>query len=152
MGAQKNRLSKSTQNTWLNKWVRKNLQFYAQNFCLSSARNAVKATSKCSIIFLLCYNQDGDVKGKQDNARNNDGPYFIYFKPTWYRKNYLLRHKQFRQTHFFSKIHDKHRFGDCMQNVFNDSYTSACFFFILVPWAGLQCVRCFLVIITFSWR
>ena len=27
--------------------------------------------------FLLGYNQDGDVKGKQDNARNNDGPYYI---------------------------------------------------------------------------
>ena len=73
----------------------------------------MKATSKCSIIFLLRYNQDGDVKGKQDNARDNDGPYYIYFKPIWYQKNYLL---------FLSSINDKHRFGDCMQNVFNDFF------------------------------
>ena len=60
--------------------------------------------SKCSIIFLLRYNQDGNVKGKQDNARNNDIPYNIYFKPIWYQENYLLRHKQFRQSHFSLKF------------------------------------------------
>ena len=76
------------------------------------------ATSKCSIIFLLRYNQDGGVKGKQDDARDNasshvrnevelvplacedgdnDGPYYIYLKPIWCLENYLL---------FLSTIHD----------------------------------------------
>ena len=35
-----------------------------------SAVNVVTATSKCSITFLLPYDQDGDVKTKQDNVSN----------------------------------------------------------------------------------
>ena len=35
-----------------------------------SAVNVATATSKCSIIFLLLYDQDGDVKTKQDNVSN----------------------------------------------------------------------------------
>ena len=35
-----------------------------------SAVNVVTATSKCSIIFLLRYDQDGDFKGKQGNVSN----------------------------------------------------------------------------------
>ena len=38
-----------------------------------SGQSAVKvatATSKCSIIFLLPYDQDGDIKTKQDNVSN----------------------------------------------------------------------------------
>ena len=35
-----------------------------------SAVNVATATSNCSIIFLLRYDQDGDVKGKQDNVSN----------------------------------------------------------------------------------
>ena len=58
------------------------------------------ATSKCLIFFFLRYNQGGDVKGKQDNASDNDGSYYIYFKPIWYWENYLLRRKQLRQSHF----------------------------------------------------
>ena len=38
-----------------------------------SAVNVATATSKCSISFLLPYDQDGDVKTKQDDAQ-------IYFK------------------------------------------------------------------------
>ena len=35
-----------------------------------SAVNVATATSKCSITFLLPYDQDGDVKTKQDNVSN----------------------------------------------------------------------------------
>ena len=35
-----------------------------------SAVNVETATSKCSITFLLPYDQDGDVKTKQDNVSN----------------------------------------------------------------------------------
>ena len=35
-----------------------------------SAVNVATATSKCSITFLLPYDQDGDVKTKQDNVAN----------------------------------------------------------------------------------
>ena len=35
-----------------------------------SAVNVVTATSKCSITFPLLYDQDGDVKTKQDNVSN----------------------------------------------------------------------------------
>ena len=35
-----------------------------------SAVNVATATSKCSITFLLPYDQDGDVKSKQDNVSN----------------------------------------------------------------------------------
>ena len=35
-----------------------------------SAVNVATATSKCSINFLLPYDQDGDVKTKQDNVSN----------------------------------------------------------------------------------
>ena len=35
-----------------------------------SAVNVATATSKCSIAFLLPYDQDGDVKTKQDNVSN----------------------------------------------------------------------------------
>ena len=35
-----------------------------------SAVNVVTATSKCSITFLLPFDQDGDVKIKQDNVSN----------------------------------------------------------------------------------
>ena len=35
-----------------------------------SAVNVATATSKCSITFLLRYDQDGDVKGKQGNVSN----------------------------------------------------------------------------------
>ena len=35
-----------------------------------SAVNVAKATSKCLITFLLCYDQDGDVKGKLGNVSN----------------------------------------------------------------------------------
>ena len=35
-----------------------------------SAVNVMTATSKCSITFLLPYDQDGDVKTKQDNVSN----------------------------------------------------------------------------------
>ena len=35
-----------------------------------SAVNVATATSKCSIFFLLPYDQDGDVKTKQDNVSN----------------------------------------------------------------------------------
>ena len=34
-----------------------------------SAVNVATATSKCSITFLLPYDQDGDVKTKQDNVK-----------------------------------------------------------------------------------
>ena len=40
------------------------------------------------------------LKGKQDNVRNNDRPYYMYLKPIWYWENYLLKHKQFRLSHF----------------------------------------------------
>ena len=36
-----------------------------------SAVNVATATSKCSINFLLPYDQDGDVKTKQDKASNS---------------------------------------------------------------------------------
>ena len=35
-----------------------------------SAVNVATATSKCSITYLLPYDQDGDVKTKQDNVSN----------------------------------------------------------------------------------
>ena len=35
-----------------------------------AAVNVATATSKCSITFLLPYDQDGDVKTKQDNVSN----------------------------------------------------------------------------------
>ena len=35
-----------------------------------SAVNVATATSKCSITFLLSYDQDGDVKTNQDNVSN----------------------------------------------------------------------------------
>ena len=35
-----------------------------------SAVNVATATSKCSITFILPYDQDGDVKTKQDNVSN----------------------------------------------------------------------------------
>ena len=35
-----------------------------------SAVNVATATSKCSITFLLPYDQDGDIKTKQDNVSN----------------------------------------------------------------------------------
>ena len=35
-----------------------------------SAVNVATATSKCSITFLVPYDQDGDVKTKQDNVSN----------------------------------------------------------------------------------
>ena len=35
-----------------------------------SAVNVATATSKCSITFLLPYDQDGEVKTKQDNVSN----------------------------------------------------------------------------------
>ena len=35
-----------------------------------SAVNVATVTSKCSIYFLLRYDQDGDVKGKQGNVSN----------------------------------------------------------------------------------
>ena len=35
-----------------------------------SAVNVATATSKCSITFLLCYEQDDDVKGKHGNVPN----------------------------------------------------------------------------------
>ena len=35
-----------------------------------SAENVATATSKCSINFLLSYDQDGDVKTKQDTISN----------------------------------------------------------------------------------
>ena len=35
-----------------------------------SAVNVAMATSKCSITFILPYDQDGDVKTKQDNVSN----------------------------------------------------------------------------------
>ena len=35
-----------------------------------SAVDVATATSKCSITFLLPYDQDGDVKTKQDNVSN----------------------------------------------------------------------------------
>ena len=35
-----------------------------------SALNVATATSKCYITFLLCYDQDGNFKGKQDNVSN----------------------------------------------------------------------------------
>ena len=35
-----------------------------------SAVNVATATSKCSIAFILPYDQDGDVKTKQDNVSN----------------------------------------------------------------------------------
>ena len=50
------------------------------------------ATSKCSIIILLRYNQNGDVRLRENRT--------IYFKLIWYRENYLLRHNQFKQSHF----------------------------------------------------
>ena len=36
----------------------------------SAVNNVATATSKCSIIFLLPFDQDGDVKTKQDNVSN----------------------------------------------------------------------------------
>ena len=39
-----------------------------------SAVNVATATSKCSITFLLPYDQDGDVKTKQDNVSNTGKP------------------------------------------------------------------------------
>ena len=52
-----------------------------------SAVNVATATSKCSITFLLPYDQDGDVKTKHTMSQ-------IYFKSIKYRETYLLGHKQ----------------------------------------------------------
>ena len=45
MGTQKNRLNEtvllSTQNICYNRWVRKYLQFYTENFCLSKPINVI---------------------------------------------------------------------------------------------------------------
>ena len=38
--------------------------------CGQSAVNVATAASKCLIIFLLPYDQDGDVKTKKDNISN----------------------------------------------------------------------------------
>ena len=51
------------------------------------AVNVATATSKCSKTFLLLYDQDGDVKTKQDNVSN------IHCVDI-YRETYLLGHKQ----------------------------------------------------------
>ena len=46
-----------------------------------SAVNVATATSKCSITFLLRYDQDGDDKGKQGKTiRENRAKFQIYFK------------------------------------------------------------------------
>ena len=42
-----------------------------------SAVNVATATSKCSITFLLPYDQGGDVKTKQDNVSNMPGNLFV---------------------------------------------------------------------------
>ena len=46
------------------------VQFFYHLYSGQSAVNVATATSKCSITFLLAYNQDGDVKTKQDNVSN----------------------------------------------------------------------------------
>ena len=53
-----------------------------------SAVNVATAKSMCSITFLLPYDQDGDVKTKQENLSQ------IYFKSIQYWETYLLGHKQ----------------------------------------------------------
>ena len=54
-----------------------------------SAVNVAEATSKCSITFLLRYDQDGDDKGKQGKVSN-----ILLSRYSYYQETYLLRHKQ----------------------------------------------------------